>query len=108
MATGKMKSTNVTGSADVKAVGGPATIRKVQVSYTAAGTAGTIEIRDAVSPPGDTGVLRWSVNVSGTAAGIVANADFAAHEASGLHMPDGIRVTVVSATNVSVWVLWEG
>jgi hypothetical protein len=101
----KTKSTRCTASADVKAAGGPAHIHKIHISSSGtAGTDGTIEIRDAVSPAGDTGTLRFDTRFDASTDELTATIDFSPP----LYMPNGIRVTYVAATETVVWVIWEG
>lgn len=108
----KVTSTRVTSSADVKAAGGPARIYAITVQNSGtAGTAGNVEIRDAQSPAGDTGTLRFDWRHGATDEDVVATQiaplviNFGPN---GLYMPNGIRVTFATITQAVVWVLWEG
>jgi hypothetical protein len=100
----KVKTSQKTASGDVKAAGGPATLYFITISNNGtAGTAGEIEIRDAVSPAGDTGTLRWSTRF--------ASADEASVHyefPEGIYMPDGIRFTMDTVTNIIATIGYAG
>ncbi len=108
----RIKSTRVTSSADVKAIGGPAYLHKILVMNNGtAGTAGNVEVRDAVSPAGDGGTLRFDLRFGSVdeddPAGLPHNRD-GVNFFVPLYMPNGIRITLNTVTNVVVWVFWEG
>lgn len=109
MAAGKRKSTRATASADVLVAGIPARVYKLHVQNNGtAGTAGNLELRDATATPGDGGTLRWDVRFGSTdqdtAGAVPVDVDFGD---DGLYMPDGIRITLNTVTNLIVWVVWE-
>ena len=106
----KVKSTRAASatSADIKAIGGPAYIHKIVVFNTGtAGTAGSLEFRDAQNPAGDTGTLRFDFRF-GSADEDTLSANRSIDFPEPLYMPDGIRVVFNTVTNVVVWVFWEG
>lgn len=107
----RTKTTNVTGTADIKAFnqGSGARIVKISIQNTGTvGTEGTIEFREAVAGAGDTGTLRWSVEF-GSVADDVLEIDFPYTDVGGgLQFADGIHVVVTAVTNFTMWVMWEG
>jgi len=107
----RTKTTNLTGTADIKAFnqGSGARIVKISIQNTGtAGTEGTVEFREAVSGGGDTGTLRWSVEF-GSVADNVQEIDFPYTDVGGgLQFADGIHVVFTAVTATTVWVMWEG
>ena len=105
-----VKAAQLTGSADVKAKGGPASVHSMCIMNNGTlGAAGWIELRDATTPAGNTGTLRFRARFAADTDHIKC-IEFAQPEdgAEGLYMPDGIRVYVNGVTNVEVWLTWEG
>lgn len=106
---GKVKSTRLTGTGDVKAIGGPAYIHKIYLFNigTAAGTSGSVEVRDAAAAAASTGTLRFDFR-DGALDADLSNLNKDISFPAPLYMPDGIHVVFSLLTNMVVWVLWEG
>lgn len=105
-----MKTTQLTASGDVKAYGGPGKVLWITVSNNGtAGVAGEVELREAVSPAGDGGTLRWSRRFD-SADETAFHHEFRGQRDGdhGIDFSNGIRFTMDTVTNLIVTIGWEG
>lgn len=102
-----MKTMQVTSSSDIVAYGRKARVHFITISNNGtAGTAGEVELREAVATPGDGGTLRWSTRfASGDETS--AHFEFGGGNPPGIEFEDGIRLTMDSVTNVLITIGWE-
>lgn len=100
-----MKTVQATDTATIKAYGGPARVLWITISNNGTvGVAGLIELREAVTPAGDTGTVRWSTRFLSSDEQSV-HYDFIGEEGDvGIPFADGVRLVVTSATNLIITV----
>ena len=101
-----MESVKVTASTTIEVIGFEPHIYTMHLTNTGvAGVAGWVEIRDATALDDDNGTLRWREYFT-SAQFEITRIDWGS-DIHGLQMPDGLRITLNTVTNVEIWIGWD-